>query len=331
MWWTALLYLGLHMVHAHDMNELYLIPEITDHQMEAIDLTDGSVEDWRTWLGPPVLYRSDFHDLHGVDGLHDPNDLDFQFWMGWNRSTNRLYVACERFDDVYVNEYQGPDPAVWPDFRWQHRIWPHDSIQFLVDGDHSGGLFLSPLGPDASEEEKEEWYPVQNIQAQAYYVIDEGPREPLIQCFTPGLWVTAAPYGEAGGGREWIFRHVYEGPQRQWARETHRIVYEFAVTPFDSLAWDNPEASKVSPLFAGKVIGFNLEVQDYDKAPGDIKLSWRMSRQGPWPVLIFSWTACWWRPLRPWSRAGPGVGSRRHSGPGVGIEAHSIVMAVPWT
>ena len=41
-------------------------------------------------------------------------------------------------------------------------------------------------------------------------------------------------------------------------------VIEFYVTPFDLLIWDDPEASMVSSLEAGKVIGLSITVPDSD-------------------------------------------------------------------
>ena len=257
LWIALLLYIGTSTVYAQDTGDrLYPIIEITDRQLEAFDLTDGSIEEWKTYLSASVLNRLDFEDLSYLYGsakrldssLPDPNDLEFQFWLGWNQATNRLYVAAERTDDVYVNAYEGVN---WYEGAEIDRIWNHDLIEFLVDGDHSGGEYGFLRDCCATEEE---WKQVQNSQAQQYFVIDQSPNGQLIEYYGVGSWVTKPPYAAAGGA--------------MWVGEPHRIVTEFYVTAFDSLAWDSPKASKVSPLFANKVIGFSLAVPDFDTAPG---------------------------------------------------------------
>ena len=257
--WIALLHIGTPTVYAHDVGDrLYPIIEITDRQLEAFDLTDGSLEEWKTYLSASVLNRLDFEDLGYLYGsakrlessLPDPNDLDFQFWLGWNQSTNRLYVAAERFDNVHLNAYEGRNEN-WYESGELDPIWAYDSLELLVDGDHSGGEY--GFHPDCCATE-EEWKQVQNSQAQQYFIIDQSPNGQLIEYYGVGPWVTKPPYAAAGGAL--------------WVGETHRIVTEFYVTAFDSLVWDSPEASKVSPLFPNKVIGFSLSVPDFDTAPG---------------------------------------------------------------
>lgn len=63
-------------------------------------------------------------------------------------------------------------------------------------------------------------------------------------------WCTRPPYAEAGSGI------LGENPVF-W-------VIEFYATPFDLLIWEDPEASMVSTLEAGKVIGLSINVADSD-------------------------------------------------------------------
>ena len=269
--WIALLHIGTPTVYARDVGDrLYPIIEITDRQLEAFDLTDGSLEEWKTYLSASVLNRLDFEDFGYLYGsakrlessLPDPNDLDFQFWLGWNQSTKRLYVAAERFDNVHLNAYEGRNEN-WYESGELDPIWAYDSLELLVDGDHSGGEY--GFHPDCCATE-EEWKQVQNSQAQQYYVLDQSPKGQLIKYSGVGLWVNRPPYAAAGGAisPSPLLRRV-----DRWVGETHRIVTEFYVTAFDSLVWDSPEASKVSPLFPNKIIGFSLSVSDFDTAPYD--------------------------------------------------------------
>lgn len=44
----------------HVGNVVYLIPELTDEEMAAVDVHDGSVEEWQDLMGPPTLTIRDF-------------------------------------------------------------------------------------------------------------------------------------------------------------------------------------------------------------------------------------------------------------------------------
>ena len=58
-------------------------------------------------------------------------------------------------------------------------------------------------------------------------------------------------------------------------------VTEFYVTCFDQLDHLNPEKSVVSRLAEGKVIGFDLNVRDYDAEPGGPRaLYWLRDPEG---------------------------------------------------
>ena len=52
-----------------------------------------------------------------------------------------------------------------------------------------------------------------------------------------------------------------------WTASPYFYVVEFYVTAFDRLVWDSPEQSVVSELFAGKMIGFAMTLQDSDTVP----------------------------------------------------------------
>jgi hypothetical protein len=59
-------------------------------------------------------------------------------------------------------------------------------------------------------------------------------------------------------------------------------VLEFYVTVFDSLVWDSPDRSVRSVFSAGMVIGFELEVLDYDE-PVESPLVLQIAKQAnPW-------------------------------------------------
>ena len=68
-------------------------------------------------------------------------------------------------------------------------------------------------------------------------------------------WMDQPPYAEGGGAARG------ENPT-VW-------VVEFAITPFDLMLGDDPEASVASNLSPGMTVGFNIGVNDLDTEPED--------------------------------------------------------------
>jgi hypothetical protein len=92
--------------HAHIGDKVYLVFEILDDDLVDIDLNDQSIEDWQDVVGPASLKAPDFFPdpSVGEGANYDPADLDYQIWLGWNRTGNHLYAAVERLDNVYMIE-----------------------------------------------------------------------------------------------------------------------------------------------------------------------------------------------------------------------------------
>ena len=123
-------------------------------------------------------------------------------------------------------------------------------MEFAVDGDHSGGAVF----PEESPEERVWQAQVFNALGE---VFDGGSQVGLVPhaYLLSAEWLIQPPFAHGGGavvGGSPIFS-----------------VTEFYVTPFDRLVpTGDPEDSDVSDLFAGKIIGFNIEVFDVDDQPG---------------------------------------------------------------
>ena len=130
----------------------------------------------------------------------------------------------------------------------------HDSsVMFAVDGDHSGG----ELQPPGSTLENMPPYEAQLYQALGE-VFDEGLQVllfPRSYHVSPD-WFSRPPFAHGGGA---VFG---ESPIFSVS------VTEFYVTPYDLFVWTDPGDSNLSDLFAGKIIGFNMEVYDVDRRPG---------------------------------------------------------------
>ena len=205
------------------------------------DLKDGTLEDWSDVLPGAALDHNDFAPLNVADGAGiDPADLAYRAIFAWHSAGSHLYMAIERVDDVYVNSYEGGDLT---------SLWQHDSIEFMLDGDHTGGSYNGFSADDYSEEELKL---LSNFHAQQYVAVPESPDGRILGYQGAGQgWVTSPPYADAGG-----FNDGQESP--------NTAVIEIMVTPWDELNWQGPELSKKTNLVAGNIMGFQISVPDFD-------------------------------------------------------------------
>ena len=210
------------------------------------DLRDGTLEDWEDVLPGTSLDRNSFAPLNVADGAGiNPEDLAYRAFMSWHSAGQHLYMAIERVDDVYVNTYEGGDLT---------GLWRFDSIEFMVDGDHTGGSYNGAgIGEDLSDEERKL---LTNFQGQQYVAIAESPDGRTLGYQGSGQgWVTLPPFADAGGFS------VGESPNTS--------VIELQVTAWDELNWQGPELSRRSNLTAGRTIGFQISVPDFDTEAGE--------------------------------------------------------------
>jgi len=245
---------------AHLGDRVYPFYELTDADLARIDLEDGSAEDWLEIVGDPSLTALDLIFWSGSGGL-DPSDLDFRIWLAWHDATDHIYVAMERVDDVYTNDF------VRNDFF----MWGYDSsFSISLDGDHSGGAYrayeIDPTIDSGTTAGLEEWLLINMQQAQQYVAISEVfDSSSPITIPEPGQfgdWFKYPPYAHAGGGK--------------FSENPIITVTEAYMTPFDQFIWNNPEESRVSELHAGKIIGFTMFVADSDEGPDDQHLFFRL-------------------------------------------------------
>ena len=174
---------------AHAGDEIYPFLELLDEDLARIDLTDGSVEDWYEVLGEPSLTATDFYWLNH---RYDPSELDFRIWLAWHQASNTIWIAMERFDDLYFNRYDG----VYVNDMW---LWD-SNIAFLVDGDHTAGQYAQLLGPDCARCTPERIL-AYNRQAQRWLAIAEAANGKILGYDGFSEWV-GVPLGPAGRTRE---------------------------------------------------------------------------------------------------------------------------------
>ena len=208
------------------------------------DLHDGTLEDWEDVLPGTSLDHNDFAPLNVSDGAGiNPEDLAYRAFMAWHSASQTLLMAIERVDDVYVNTYEGGDLT---------GLWRFDSIEFMVDGDHTGGAYNQFSADEYTEDERKL---LTDFQAQQYVAIAESPDGRTLGYQGSGQgWVTLPPWADAGGFAS--------------GESPNTSVIELQVTAWDELNWQGPELSRRSNLVAGGIIGFQISVPDFDTEAG---------------------------------------------------------------
>ena len=227
---------------AHIGTDVYPLYELPTADLP--DLRDATLEDWEDVLPGTSLDHNAFAPLNVADGAGiNPEDLAYRTFMAWNSAGQHLWVAIERVDDVYVNTYEGGDLT---------GLWRFDSIEFMVDGDHTGGAYN---GFSADEYGEEELKLLSNFQAQQYVAIAESPDGRTLGYQGQGqAWVTLPPYADAGGFS------TGEAPNTS--------VIEMHLTAWDECNWEGPAMSKRTNLVAGNIIGFQFSIPDFDTEAG---------------------------------------------------------------
>ena len=256
---------------AQESERLYPFVELTDADLAQIDVTDGSVDEWVDLLGEPTLTALDFQ-IPPDWPPYDPADMDYRVWLAWHGATQRIYVAVERADDIYINNYED-DGTI----RACDRMSQHDSsVMFNVDGDASGGEYRFSegrinIGAGFDEERRLRV----NQHAQGYVVLGDivggGPHVclPAQSAYNDEDWFQRPPYAEGGGA--------------SFGEQPTLSVTEFYVTPFDRLIWNSPEESVVSALSPGTLIGFFLGIADFDEEGALLPEGWHSIRaQDQW-------------------------------------------------
>ena len=224
-------------VVAHQGDRIFPIYEITDDMLQAFDVQDGSILEWEELFEPSLTtldffsYTVDWENSKREEIAFDPSDFDLRVWIGWNATHSRLYVSLQAADDHYaVRE------------KWNQQ---QDMLEFRLDGDHSGG----PYSFNPGARYRDSMGPAQAYFLPSFRDMDSSIRLTFFD--NEELeWVEDPPFAEASEGA------VGENPTF-WT-------IEFYITAFDALIWNDPDNSLTSQWMAGKVIGFDLWINDSD-------------------------------------------------------------------
>ena len=233
---------GFVAAHGHAGDRIYPFYEIPDDA--AIDVTDGTIEDWEELFGEPSLTSLDFTGFTSYQGSgesmdYNPSDLDFRIWLGWNGASDRIYVGAICIDDIYIGEDE-------MSLKYFVR-GGEDHVEIEIDSDHDGSIAWEPDRPRDDIDHKAQRYFAVPLRHETSH-LGLGFLE---NYFEDVSWWGYPPYGEGGGSV------AGENPV-VW-------VTEFYATPFDRLVRKEPENSAVSDLSAGRIVGFRAFVGDFDE------------------------------------------------------------------
>jgi len=237
---VALLVLWVTVAHGHVGDRIYPVYQFPQGALP--DLHDATAEDWEDAVFEASLTHDDFADV-GIGPGVDPSDLAHRIFLGWSEEEQRIYFAVERFDDRYINEWDGIEFA---------GLTEQDGIRVHVDGDHSGGEYFAFTTDSYSLDQIRL---MSDFQAQSYAAVAESPTgRSILTIGSSATWVSVPPWSDAGGF------HVGESPDYS--------LIEGYVTPWDALDWRGPDGSVRSQLFPGKIIGLQFTIPDFDEEPG---------------------------------------------------------------
>src|SRR3989339_1303551 len=246
---TALFALALWIPNADALVRPELEFKIFQFPTNMIPRIDGNIDDWNM-VGPEYTYGTDLlndtEDGHGTN--IDPKDLDVKVRVGWVKDLNRLYFLYEAYDDY------------WDFGRFTGGGYQNDIFEIVIDGDISGGPFIS--NPQIKENITNH-FRFSGVHAQNYHL------------FTPPVnnqWCLV------WGCQPWISRFPYANYAYNYSfkpGESGKLIFEFWVTPFDYAPFDAPERAVESKLEENTIIGLSWSILDFDggKRDGHVNLA----------------------------------------------------------
>lgn len=220
-----------------------------------IPTIDGKGDDWNLVDNSYVVGMDQLWDDRddSVRHLHaDPKNLDVRVKVGWVKGMNRLYFLYQAYDNYW-------------DFSLT--TLHNDIFELIVDGDQSGGPFISSFHPNKELDPMDTYFSYHGVHAQNYHIFTpaEGKDWTLVWGSQP--WIKKLPYANAA------YNYNFQ------PGESGRLTLEFWITPFDYAGPEGISRAVESVLTENKDIGLSWAVLDYDdvKAP-KYNGFWNLSR-----------------------------------------------------
>jgi hypothetical protein len=247
---TVLVFLAVPL-RALDRSEVTF--KVFQFPQDKIPRIDGDPSDWDIVPASYVIGMDQFVDDGKPNRVRDPKNLDVKIRVGWVKGLNRLYVLYEAYDNYW--DFGRPDLH-------------NDTLELMVDGDASGGPFVSkgpgtriytdekvgkPMAaPDDRISVSEAHWAVQGVHAQNYHIFTPAASKDWCMAWNAATWTKEFPHANAK------CRYDFK------PREGGKLTLEFWITPYDYAGPEGPERAVESVLRENKIIGLSFIVIDYD-------------------------------------------------------------------
>lgn len=207
---------------------------------DMIPVIDGKSDDWRIVdssynVGMDQLW--DDRDDSIRHKVADPKNLDVNVKVGWVKGMNRLYFLYEAYDDYW-------------DFSSVNLH--NDIFEVVVDGDQSGGPFISAFHPNKKMDQKDTYFSYQGVHAQNYHIFTPAKGKAWAMVWGNQHWIRNLPYANAA------YSYNFN------PGDSGHLTLEFWITPFDYTGGDDKSRAVESVLTEDKNIGLSWAILDYD-------------------------------------------------------------------
>ena len=220
-----------------------------------IPTIDGQKGDWE--IVPPeysVEINQMFDDRDsGSHAAADAKNLDVKVKVAWVKGLNRLYFLYEAYDDYW--DFSLPDLH-------------NDIFEVIVDGDQSGGPFISSFHPNKKMDSMDAYFSFQGVHAQNYHIYTPAKGKEWAFVWGNQQWIKTLPYANAA------YNYSFNPGQHGW------LTLEFWITPFDYASPEGISRSVASILTENKNIGLSWAVLDYDDVNARVYNGfWNLSKE----------------------------------------------------
>jgi hypothetical protein len=202
---------------------------------------DGKKDDWNI---VPVDYSIGINQMRMFDpwdsGRHlaiNPKNLDVKVKVGWVKGLNRLYFLYEAYDNYWDFSLPGLH---------------NDIFEVVVDGDQSGGPFITPINPNKKVNRMDAFFSFQGVHAQNYHIYTPAKGKEWAYVWGTQQWIKKLPYANA------VYNYRFN------PGESGNLILEFWITPFDYAGAEGPSRAVESLLTENKSIGLSWATIDYD-------------------------------------------------------------------
>lgn len=232
----ALLFASLAACSAFGLSKPGVEYKIFQFPADKIPCIDGKTNDWAIVPDSYSVGTDQLIETSNNNSKVDPKNMDIKVKVGWVKGLNRLYFLYEAYDNFW-------------DMRFSPTGYSNDIFEIAVDGDLSGGQFISNA---QIKDPVENQISFSGVHAQNYHIYVPPVNNDWCLVWGCQPWIKYLPWANA----------AYDYKVKQG--ESGKIVLEFWITPFDYAPYEGPEKAVESKLTENTIIGLAWAVLDFD-------------------------------------------------------------------